>query len=191
MSISVTFLGAAKTVTGSRHLVEVQGTRVLIDCGLYQERHNATRNFAPFAVPPSSIDSVVLTHAHIDHAGWLPRLVNQGFCGKTRCSLATAEIVPILLADSAHLQAEDVAWKRKRHAAEGRQSSFPIEPLYDETDVAAACQSLQGMPFGVAQPIAPGIVATLLPSGHILGAAMVWLEHKSSGKSLLFSGDLG
>ena len=149
MSITVTFLGAAKNVTGSRHLVEVEGTRVLVDCGLYQERHNAARNWEPFAVPPSSIDVAVLTHAHIDHAGWLPRLVRQGFGGPTYCSLATAEIVPLLLADAAHLQAEDVAWKRKRHAAEGRQSNYPIEPLYDERDVEAACQSLKGIRFGV------------------------------------------
>jgi metallo-beta-lactamase family protein len=191
VTLSVTFLGAAKNVTGSRHLVEADGTRVLVDCGLYQERQNAARNWESFAVPPSSIDAVVLTHAHIDHAGWLPRLVRQGFRGLTHCSLATSEIVPIVLADAAHLQAEDVAWKKKRHAAEQRQSVHPVEPLYEESDVDTACQSLRGMPFGENQRIAPGIDATLLPSGHILGASMVLLTHRASGKSVLFSGDLG
>ena len=191
MSLSVTFLGAAKNVTGSRHLVEADGVRVLIDCGLYQERYNAARNWEPFAVPPSSIEAVVLTHAHIDHAGWLPRLVRQGFHGLTHCSSATAEIVPIVLADAAHLQAEDVAWKKKRHAAEQRESVHPVEPLYEEKDVDTACQSLRGMPFAVTQRIAPGIDATLLPSGHILGASIVLITHLNSGKSVLFSGDLG
>jgi metallo-beta-lactamase family protein len=191
MSISITFLGAARNVTGSRHLVQADGVRVLVDCGLYQERDNAARNWDPFSVDPRSIDAVVLTHAHIDHAGWLPRLVSQGYGGLTHCSSATAEIVPLMLADSAHLQAEDAAWKRKRHAAEGRSSIHPVAPLYDSDDVEAACQSLRGMPFGVARSIAPGIRVTLLPSGHILGASMVLLEHVASGKTLLFSGDLG
>ena len=191
MSISITFLGAARNVTGSRHLVQADDVRVLVDCGLYQERDNAARNWDPFSVDPRSVDAVVLTHAHIDHAGWLPRLVGQGFGGLTHCSSATAEMVPLMLADSAHLQAEDAAWKRKRHAAEGRSSIHPVVPLYDSDDVEAACQSLRGMPFGVARTIAPGFRATLLPSGHILGASMVLLEHQPSGKSLLFSGDLG
>ena len=191
MSLSVTFLGAAKNVTGSRHLIEADGARVLIDCGLYQERFNAARNWDPFAIEPHTLDAVVLTHAHIDHAGWLPRLVHQGYVGKTHCSLATSEIVPLVLADAAHLQAEDVAWKRKRHQAEGRQSIYPIEPLYDTDDVEAACQSLVGMQFNVARQIAPGVSVTLLPSGHILGASMVLVEAKTSGKALLFSGDLG
>src|SRR5512145_2048046 len=145
MSISVTFLGAAKNVTGSRHLVDIDGTRLLVDCGLYQERQNASRNWDAFAVPPSSIDAVLLTHAHIDHAGWLPRLVRQGFRGLTHCSQATREMVPIVLADAARLQAEDLKWKQKRHAAEGRQSIYPLEPLYDEDDVEATTHSLSGM----------------------------------------------
>ena len=191
MSLSVTFLGAAKNVTGSRHLLEADGVRVLVDCGLYQERQNAARNWEPFAVEPSSIDAVVLTHTHIDHTGWLPRLVGQGFRGLSHCSLATAEMVPLVLADAARLQAEDAAWKQKRHAAEGRKSIHPIVPLYDGEDVEAACQSLRGTSFGQALEIAPGLTATLLPSGHILGASMVHIEQRSSGKSVLFSGDLG
>lgn len=191
MSVSVTFLGAAKNVTGSRHLVDADGAKILVDCGLYQERYNADRNWDPFPVPPRELDSIVLTHAHIDHVGWLPRLVHQGYGGKTYCSLATAEIVPLVLADAAHLQAEDVAWKRKRHAAEGRTYARPIEPLFDTDDVEAACQSLHGVQFSLAREIAPGVSAMLLPSGHILGASMVLIHAASSGKFLLFSGDLG
>lgn len=140
---------------------------------------------------PNRIDATVLTHAHIDHTGWLPRLAAQGFRGTTYASLATAEIVPVVLADAAHLQAEDVAWKKKRHAAEGRQSPYPLEPLYDQGDVDIACRAMRGIPFGEAIPIAKGMTCTLFPSGHILGASTVLLTHKSSGKTLVFSGDLG
>jgi metallo-beta-lactamase family protein len=99
--------------------------------------------------------------------------------------------VPLVLADSAHLQAEDVAWKKKRHAKEGRQSMYPVEPLYDNEDVVTACRAIRGVSFGQAQSIAKGLTATFLPSGHIIGASMIHLKHGPSGKSLLFSGDLG
>ncbi len=191
MTLSVTFLGAAKNVTGSRHLVEAGGVRVLVDCGLYQERENAPHNWNPFAVPPSSVDAVLLTHAHIDHVGWLPRLVREGFRGTTHCSLATAEMVPVVLFDAARLQAEDAAFKRKRHASEGRAPVRPVEPMYEEADVERTCRALRGAPFGVARPVAPGFRATFLPAGHILGASMIRLEHEPSGRTLLFSGDLG
>ncbi|HEY5961689.1 MAG TPA: MBL fold metallo-hydrolase, partial [Polyangiaceae bacterium] len=176
---------------GSRHLVEFDGTRILVDCGLYQERQNAARNWAPFAIAPSEVETIVLTHAHIDHVGWLPRFVRQGFRGLAYCSLATKEIVPIVLKDAAHLQAEDLAWKMKRHAEEGRSSAYPPEALYDDEDVEAACQALRGLSFGTPQVIAPGIEMTLHPSGHILGASMVHIKHLASGKTALFSGDLG
>jgi metallo-beta-lactamase family protein len=191
MALTVSFLGAARSVTGSRHLVQADTERVLIDCGLYQERQFASRNWEDFAVSPSTIESVLLTHAHIDHSGWLPRLVRSGFRGLTHCSLATGEIVPIVLADAANLQAEDVRAKQKRHEAEGRTSIYPVEPLYDEDDVEATCQSLRGVSYGAATNVAAGVRATFYPSGHILGASMVLLEQLSSGKKILFSGDLG
>ena len=191
MPISVSFLGAARNVTGSRHLVNFGRQRVLVDCGLFQERQNAGRNWDAFVIPPAELAAVVLTHAHIDHTGWLPRLVRMGYRGPTYCSLATAEIVPLVLADTAHLQAEDVANKRKRHQAEGRQSRFAPTVLFDTEDVTRACNNLQGLNFGEPARIAPGISATLLPAGHILGASMVLLEHLESQQRLLFSGDLG
>jgi metallo-beta-lactamase family protein len=191
MAVQVSFLGAARNVTGSRHLLEANGVRVLVDAGLYQERQNAAHNWEDFAVPPSEIDAVALTHAHIDHAGWLPRLVRQGYRGLVHCSKATAEVAPLVLFDAAKLQLEDVEWKRKRHQREGRTSMFPIEPLYDEEDVEATQQVLRGLDYGKTETIAPGVKATFYPTGHILGAAMVLLEHAESGKKVLFSGDLG
>jgi metallo-beta-lactamase family protein len=191
MTISVSFLGAARNVTGSRHLVEFEGARVLVDCGLFQERQNASHNWDAFAVAPSELDAVVLTHAHIDHVGWLPRLVRMGYRGPSYCSRATAEVVPLVLYDAANLQAEDVANKRKRHQAEGREVRFPPVALFDEHDVTQTCNNLRGFEFNESEVIAPGVSATLLPSGHILGASMVLLEHIASKKRLLFSGDLG
>ena len=189
MSVSVTSLGAARNVTGSRHLLEADGLRLLIDCGLYQEREFAARNWDAFPVPPASIHAVLLTHAHIDHCGWLPRLVRQGFTGSVWCTHATGEIVPIVLADAARLQGEDVETKDKRHARQGRQPIRPPTPLYDEADVEAATRLLKTVDFSHATEVAPGVQATWLPAGHILGAAMIVVE--AAGKRVLFSGDLG
>jgi metallo-beta-lactamase family protein len=191
MSLSVSFLGAARNVTGSRHLVDAGSARVLVDCGLYQERHNSARNWEPFASPPDSISAVALTHAHIDHAGWLPRLVRTGFRGPVYCSSATQGMLHLVLADSARLQAEDVAFKRKRHAAEQREPSHPVECMYDEQDVDDACRLVRPVQFGATNGVAPGVTATLLPTGHILGSSMVLLEQTATGKKVLFSGDLG
>ncbi len=196
MTVSVTSLGAARNVTGSRHLLEADGLRLLIDCGLYQEREFEGRNWEAFPVPPASIHAVLLTHAHIDHCGWLPRLVSQGFAGRVWCTHATGEIVPIILADAARLQGEDVETKNKRHASEGRQSgpaapAVPRAPaaLYDQADVDVATKRLQTVDFSRATEVAPGARATWLPAGHILGAAMILVE--VAGKRVLFSGDLG
>jgi metallo-beta-lactamase family protein len=176
MPTSVTFLGAARNVTGSRHLVDTGGARVLVDAGLYQEREHAPRNWDPFFVAPSTVDAVLLTHAHVDHTGWLPRLVRTGFSGPIYCSSATAEMLPLV---------------RKRHAAEGRTGRYPVEPLYDLADVDETCRALRPLAFGQAADVATTLTATLLPTGHILGSSMVLLEDSSSGRRLLFSGDVG
>ena len=125
MQIKLRFLGAAQNVTGSRHMLEVNGTRLLVDCGLYQERQFKDRNWEPFDVPAASIDAVLLTHAHLDHCGLLPKLVREGFKGAIYCTGATAEIARIILLDSAHLQEEDAEYKRKRHEREGRTGPHP------------------------------------------------------------------
>jgi len=121
MQIKLRFLGAAKNVTGSQYLLEANGLRLLVDCGLYQERQLRERNWNPLPVRPDTIDAVLLTHAHLDHCGLLPKLVREGFEGKIYCTSATAEIAQIILLDSAHIQEEDAEFKRKRHEREGRK----------------------------------------------------------------------
>jgi len=119
------FLGAAQNVTGSAYCLEANGVRLLVDCGLYQERELLARNWDPFPIPPHTIDAVLLTHAHIDHSGLLPKLVREGFAGKIYCTHATYDIVQILLLDAAHLQEQDAEFKRKRHQREGRKGPYP------------------------------------------------------------------
>ncbi len=193
MPITLRCLGAARTVTGSRHLIETDQARVLVDCGIYQERELADRNWAPFPVPPATIDAVLLTHAHLDHCGLLPRLVKQGFAGRILCTPLTAEIVPLILLDAARLQVEDAEHKRRRHAREGRTSPKPVVPLYDEDDAEAAVRRL--VPCGGTVPVAvaPGITATFREAGHIPGAASVLLDVQAADarRRVLFSGDVG
>jgi metallo-beta-lactamase family protein len=195
MNLSVTSLGAACNVTGSRHLIEADGVRLLVDCGLYQEREFMDRNWEGFPVPPASLHAVLLTHAHIDHCGFLPKLAKDGFGGTVWATHATAEVAPIVLADTARLQVEEVETKRRRHEREGRKSPFPLQPLYDEDDVDLLVRRFSTVDFGVATQVAPGIRATWLPAGHIIGAAMILVEvDQANGlpaKRLLFSGDLG
>jgi metallo-beta-lactamase family protein len=190
MSASLTFLGAARTVTGSCHLLSVDGRRILIDCGLFQERELQARNWERLAVPPSSLDAIVLTHGHLDHCGLLPRLCAQGFKGRVHCTRATAGIAPLVMADSAHLQEEDARFKEKRHAAEGRRRNGGYLPLYGSEDAAVAAQRLAPAPWRTPVAIAPGLTAAFHPAGHILGAAMVRIQ-AGSGTAVLFSGDLG
>ena len=129
------FLGAAQGVTGSRYLLEVNGLRLLIDCGLYQERDLSERNWGPFPVPPSTLDAVLLTHAHLDHCGLVPKLVRDGFRGRICCTDATCDVGKLVLMDSAHLQVEDAAFKSRRHAREGRPPQPSEAPLYSPGDV--------------------------------------------------------
>ncbi len=186
-------LGAARTVTGSRHLIEHGGVRILVDCGLYQERDLLDRNWSELPVPASSIHAVVMTHAHIDHSGWLPVLVRDGFRGKVYATAPTCDIIPILLMDSARLQEEDAETKNRRHAREGRTPSRgAVVPLYDEGDVERAVRRLEPVEFGKRTRVVDGpepVHATWLPAGHILGAALVLIE--IGGKRIVLSGDLG
>jgi metallo-beta-lactamase family protein len=190
MTASLTFLGAARTVTGSRHLFTADGRRILIDCGLFQERELQARNWDPFLIAPSSIDAVILTHSHLDHCGLLPRLVAHGFRGRVHCTEATAGIAALVMADSAHLQEEDARFKEKRHAKEGRNRPDGYRPLYDTEQAATAAARLAPAPWHTPITIAPGITAAFHPAGHILGAAMVRVQ-AADGTAVLFSGDLG
>ena len=180
------FLGAADTVTGSRYLVHSGSRRVLVDCGLFQGfKVLRTRNRAPFPVDPSSLDAVLLTHAHLDHSGYLPALVRDGFRGPVYTTAGTADLCRILLPDSAHLLEEEA-----RHAAAGGWSKHADpRPLYTQEDAAAALQHLRPGRFHERVTVASGIEAEFVPAGHILGASCVRLV--VGGRTVHFTGDLG
>lgn len=180
------FLGANATVTGSRYLVHAGDRRVLVDCGLFQGYKSLRlRNWAPFPVDPATIDAVVLTHAHLDHSGYLPRLVRSGFAGRVWCTHATRSLCGILLPDSGRLLEEEASYANRK----GTSRHHPAEPLYSEAEARQCLQLLHGVPFEQAFEPVPGIQATLRMQGHILGAAAVTLEHR--GVRITFSGDLG
>jgi len=193
MQVKLQFLGGAQNVTGSRFLLQANGARLLIDCGLYQERDFRARNWDPFPVPPNSIDVILLTHAHMDHCGWLPRLVTQGFRGRIYCTAATAEIARIVLLDSAHLQEEDALFKRQRHEKEQRKGKYPEIPLYTQEDAQACSDLFSSVRYRKPLELGQGLRATFYNAGHILGAAMIKVELKNNGqtRTILFSGDVG
>ncbi|MBX3028571.1 MAG: MBL fold metallo-hydrolase [Chloroflexi bacterium] len=180
------FLGAAGTVTGSRHLLDAGTARVMVDCGLFQgTRALRDRNWAKLPIAARDVDSVILTHGHIDHCGYLPRFVADGFQGPVRATADTAALVSIVLPDSARLQEEEAA-----HANEqGYSKHAPALPLYDTEDAERALELLRVMPHGDRREVAPGITATLATAGHILGSSTVRVE--LGGTSVVFSGDLG
>lgn len=186
MSVNIRFLGAADTVTGSKYLIEHGGQRVLIDCGLFQGyKQLRLRNRAPLGIEAGSIDAVLLTHAHIDHSGYLPLLRLNGFKGKVHATPATRDLCAILLPDSGHLQEEDAAFAN-RH---GFSKHAPALPLYTRQDAVNCLPMFQAHAWH--QPFAParGFKATFYMAGHILGASFVLLE--VAGRRILFSGDLG
>ena len=193
VNIDLQFLGAAQNVTGSKYLITYHDKRVLVDCGLYQERALRGRNWEPLPVSPGRIDAVVLTHAHLDHCGWLPRLVHQGFNGPVYCTPATAEIAAVVLRDSARLQAEDAAFKRRRHERENRTPAHPVQPLYDPEEVERTLPLLRTVSQNEPIELPAGMSITYHDAGHILGSTMVEirLSEGSEERILLFSGDIG
>jgi len=193
MQIKLRFLGAAQNVTGSRHLLEADGIRVLIDCGLYQERQFRERNWAPFLIEPSSIKAVLLTHAHLDHCGLLPKLVREGFSGRIYCTAATAEIAKIILLDSAKIQEEDAEHKRKRHKREGRKGQYPEVPLYTIEDVEACLPLFSPVKYRESVSISDGVEATFYDAGHVLGSSIIRVKVRQDEQErvILFSGDIG
>jgi len=190
---SLTFLGAAQNVTGSRYLLRYNSNRILVDCGLYQERELRARNWDPFPAPPEGLDAILLTHAHLDHCGFLPKLVKDGFSGSVYCTPATAELAKIVMLDAGHLQEEDAAFKLKRHAREGRTGKYPVIPLYTQEDVQAALPLFRTIEYEKPLEIADGIQVSFHDAGHILGSAMIKLRMGRNGdaRTILFSGDIG
>ena len=187
------FHGADQNVTGSCHLFEAAGKKILIDCGLYQgSREIDEENAEPFGFDPASIDYLLLTHAHLDHCGRIPLLVKQGFTGEIITTAASCEIARVILLDSAHLQEDEARYKSKKASRHGHKNE--IEPLYNKLDVLN-CFGFFGRTAKYNQPlvITEGIQATFIDAGHILGSAAIVLnvEHKGQQRKILFSGDLG
>jgi len=191
--IKLVFLGAAQNVTGSRYRVEANNVRFLVDCGLHQERGLRDRNWDPFPVRPDTLDAVLLTHAHLDHSGLLPKLVREGFHGHIFCTYATADIAQIMLMDSAKIQEEDAEFKRRRHEREGRKGLYPEMPLYTVADAKACCSLLSPVRYGDCIPIGDAVAATFHDAGHVLGSSMISVVVGQNGetRTLLFSGDVG
>lgn len=186
----LTFLGAAGTVTGSRHLLETHGKKLLIDCGLFQgTKANRLKNWDVFPVDPASIDCVLLTHAHVDHIGYLPRLVKDGFRGPIFCTDATAQLARILLLDTAHLQEEEARWANKR----GYSKHRPALPLFSRDDAEHVLPLLKPLSYGTHFEPAPGVRGKFRDVGHILGAAFLDLKTVQSRRErkIVFTGDVG
>jgi metallo-beta-lactamase family protein len=180
------FLGAAGTVTVSRYLLRTAQARLLVDCGLFQGYKTLRlRNWAPFPVDPRTLDGVLLTHAHLDHSGYLPRLVRDGFHGRIWCAPGTAALCRILLRDSARLLEEEAEFANRK----GSSKHHPALPLYTERDAERCLHHFEEMPFEQEFQPVPGVVASFRRQGHILGAASILCEH--AGQRVLFSGDVG
>lgn len=180
------FCGAAQTVTGSRHLISVEGHDILVDCGLFQgSRAESELNWKPFEVPPSEIEAAIITHAHLDHVGWLPVLVRGGFRGPAYATPATIGLAKISLPDSGRIQEED-AQHNRRH---GRQDEHP-DPLYTEEDAYAALRVLKPIHYDQMQSLPGGATFRFLPAGHILGSAFAEI-YFANGERILMTGDLG
>lgn len=184
--VRLTFLGAAGTVTGSKYLIERKDRRVLVDCGLFQGYKTLRlKNRDPLPFDPASIDAVVLTHAHLDHTGYVPLLVRNGYRGPIFCSAGTQALCGLLLPDSGHLQEEDARYANRK----GFSRHKPALPLYTEADAEASLKALRPLPFDQAHEIVPGITVVLRPAGHILGAASLTIA--AGGVRVTFSGDVG
>ncbi len=193
--VKLQFLGANRQVTGSRYFLQAGGLRLLIDCGLFQERAFLGRNWDASPVPPDQIDFLLLTHAHLDHSGLIPKLVGEGYSRPILTTAASAELARIVLLDSARIQEEDAAFKKKRHEREGRRATHPEIPLYTVADAEAALPLLEGVHYDEPVSLNDRVTVRYHDAGHILGSAMLELtvdeNGQRSGRRLLFSGDIG
>lgn len=183
--MQITFLGATRTVTGSKYLLSFKEKNILIDCGLFQGPSElCEKNWQPLPFKPSTLDAVILTHAHIDHRGYLPLLVKNGFSNPIFCTYGTKDLCSLLLPDSAHLQEEDA-----KHANEHRHSYPSFSPLYHVSDAENALKLMQPQPYSKIINLGTKLRAQLIPAGHIIGSSLIKLQYHN--QSILFTGDLG
>ncbi len=189
--MKIHFLGAARTVTGSQVLIEVNGSKILLECGLFQGKRADTYQFNQnFLFSPKDIDAMLLSHAHIDHSGNIPNLVKQGYANRIYATSATVSLAEIMLRDSGHIQESDVQYVNKKRARRGEP---PVEPLYTYEDAEIACELFTPVEYNHTFELINGVKATFVDSGHILGSASIILDINENGgsKRLWFSGDIG
>jgi metallo-beta-lactamase family protein len=187
------FLGANRQVTGSRYCLTASGAKVLIDCGMFQERAFLSRNWEKCPVPPSEIKALLLTHAHVDHCALIPKLVRDGFRGTIYATPPSIDLAEIVLRDSAEIQMEDAAQKKRRHQREARQPTYPEVALYTEEDVDRTLPLFRPVDYNQPQEVCPGVTAVYRDAGHILGSAMIEVRVRENARELrvVFSGDIG
>ena len=193
MSITLQAIGAARTVTGSRHLIHTQHSNVLLDCGMFQgRRQESSQRNRDLGLDPTNIDAVVLSHAHIDHSGALPRLCKQGYEGPIYATAATRDLCAAMLEDAANIQASDARYLN-RAIERDHVDAEPIEPLFDSDDVARALSQMIALPYGRKHRIARDVSLTFRDAGHVLGSALCLLDIDDEGQErrVLFTGDLG
>jgi metallo-beta-lactamase family protein len=193
MNFKLSFLGAAGNVTGSRYLIEAGNKRLLVDCGQHQEREFKYRDWEPFPIPPQSLDAVLLTHAHLDHCGLIPRLVSKGCSCPIYCTPATAEIAAIVMMDSAELQQEDAEFKKQRHEREGRSGPYPEIPLYTTDDVGKCLKQFSPVDYEKPVMLGDSFEVVFHDAGHIFGSSMITVKIKQGddARTIIFTGDMG
>ncbi len=191
--MKIHFLGANRQVTGSRYCLEVGDKKLLVDCGMFQERPFQHRNWDKCPIPPDQLDAVVLTHVHVDHCGLLPRLVAEGFRGRIYMTDPSADLLELMLRDVAKIQKEDAGAKRGRHQRANHSPARPVEPLYTERDVEATVPRVESVPYSQPIRIADTFNVTFHDAGHILGSALLEIQLELAGRqrTIVFSGDLG
>ncbi|MCA9265951.1 MAG: MBL fold metallo-hydrolase [Planctomycetales bacterium] len=191
--MKIQFLGANRQVTGSRYCLTTDKSQILVDCGMFQERAFEHRNWECCPVPAGGLDCVVLTHAHIDHCGLLPRLAGEGFHGPIYTTHPSEDLTRIMLKDAAKIQMEDVKYKERRHKKEGRTGSHPYVPLFDEDDAEKSCRQLKGVNYYERKQLTEDVAVTFHDAGHILGSASLEFTITTSAgeRTFVFSGDIG
>lgn len=190
--LKLKFCGAARTVTGSCYLIETDDVKIIVDCGMFQgSKTMSALNYREFPFDPTTIDAMLLTHAHIDHTGVIPKLTKRGFKGKIHCTASTVDLCQIMLPDSGHIQESEVEQLNKRNAKRGRD---PVEPIYTLEDATAALKQFSAVPYETWMSPAKGIRARFWNAGHLLGSASIEVEIEQAGQKptrILFSGDIG